>query len=412
MKVSVIGLGYVGLPLALTIAEKGIEIVGVDTNTEIVDEVARKKTSLKDPFVVELLQKNDLQTSTLVQSTDIYIICVPTPVDETKKPDLSHVISAVAAVCKVVQDSQLIIIESTINPGVSEDEILPILRRTGKKIRLAHCPERINPGDMKWNVSNIPRVVGGVDKESTAMAAEFYRKVIDAPIMEVSQIKAAEATKILENTFRDVNIAFVNEMAQSFFHLGIDVLEVIRGAATKPFGFLPHYPGIGVGGHCIAVDPYYMIEKGKEIGFDHDFLSLARRINSSMPEFTFRIVQDALNDLQKTVNGSRITVLGLAYKPNVADDRESPSYEIINILRKNKAIISVYDPYFPEKSTHDTLWEALEDTDCILLATAHNEFIEDIEMYKGIQILVDGRNCLDKEKVEGLGIKYVGIGRR
>ena len=411
MRVSIIGLGYVGYPLALQAAIKGFNVIGVDKDKEKNEQINNGIHPIVDTYIKKI-KTIGFKAQFNIEESDIYIVCVPTPVDDSKKPNLDYVKSAANEIARIINDEQLVIIESTINPGVSEEIILPILSRSGKNFGLAHCPERINPGDPKWDVSNIPRVLGGINSASTEKAADFYSKIIDAPIMKVSQIKAAEATKILENAFRDINIAFINEMAQSFYYLDIDIIEVIKGASTKPFAFMPHYPGVGVGGHCIAVDPYYMIEKGKEVGFHHDFLSLARRINSSMPTFTFEIIQNALNNIKKSVNGATVTVLGLAYKPNVADDRESPSYELIKLLEAKGAKVKSYDPYFILKSTIHSVKDAIKGTDCVVIATAHNEFIEDIEMYKGIQVLVDGRNCLDKEKVEGLGIKYVGIGRR
>ncbi|WP_053228111.1 nucleotide sugar dehydrogenase [Spirochaeta cellobiosiphila] len=411
MKIEIIGLGYVGYPLALQAASKGHEVFGVDKNTSLIEQIKLGKSPVtSDAHIESLQEKVKLEVGVNVESSDVFIVCVPTPVTRKSLPDLSFVIKAVEDISRVLEDDNLIVIESTIYPGVCDDIVAPILNRTGKRYLLAHCPERINPGDKYWNVSNIPRVVGGNTEIATKEATNLYKEIIDADITPLSQLKAAEATKILENTFRDINIAFINEMAQSFYRLGINVKEVIKGASTKPFAFMPHFPGLGVGGHCIAVDPYYMIEKGKEVGFDHDFLALARKINTKMPSFSVDVIQDGLNDLSMCLKGTNITVLGLSYKPNVRDDRESPSYEVIELLKKKGAVVNVYDPFFLEKSDTLTFKEALFLADCVLLATAHDEFVRNINEFKGIKLLVDGRNALNSLDVEQLGILYKGIG--
>ena len=411
MKICVVGLGYVGLPLALQAALKGHEVIGVDKKQEVVDLTNAGKSHIREDFLLELFSKTSIKAQTSVVSADAYIICVPTPVDAEKEPDLSLVRKATADVASVLSDGELVVIESTIYPGVCEEIVAPVLDETGKKYLLAHCPERINPGDPKWHVDNIPRVIGGVDRESTAASASLYRSIIDAEVTELSQIRAAEATKILENTFRDVNIAFVNEMAQSFYRMGIDVAEVIRGASSKPFGFLSHYPGMGVGGHCIAVDPYYMIRQGKKKGYDHVFLKAAREINAQMPRWVANMLQNRLNALSLPVKGTRIAVLGLAYKPGVADDRESPSYDLIKILKAREADLVVYDPYLLSKSDVDSLAKAVADADCVVVATAHDEFCKDMSVYKDVKLVIDGRNCLDREEIESFGCMYRGVGR-
>lgn len=410
MKVCVIGLGYVGLPLALQASSKGIEVSGTDKNAQLCRDLNRGISPIDDPFIQEKLKAFPFRASEEVSKADIYIICVPTPVDNEKEPDLSYVAAASESISRIVGDDELVIVESTIYPGVCEELVKPILEKSGRNYLLAHCPERINPGDPRWNVSNIPRVVAGIDGTSTERAAEFYRTILDAEIKELSHIRSAEAVKILENTFRDVNIAFVNEMAQSFYRLHIDIKEVIEGASTKPFGFMPHYPGIGVGGHCIAVDPYYMIKQGKINGFEHNFLIRARKINSKMPGFTMRIIQDELNCLGYPVKGTAITVLGLSYKKNVADDRESPAYQLIRLLEEKSADLTIYDPHLPEKSTARSLEEALKNCVCAVIATDHREFLIP-GAYKNISLLIDGRNCLDRENLPEK-IIYRGIGIR
>ncbi len=409
MKITIIGLGYVGLPLAVQTALKGFNVAGVDKNIKLLESLKKGKSLLEDSFTNNNIEKVNIDYSEKLTASDVYIVCVPTPVKNGDEPDLSYVKKAVEEITDVLEDNQLIVIESTINPGVCEESVDPLLNRSGKKYLLAHCPERINPGDKKWNVSNIPRVVGGIDKESTDAAFDVYSKIIDASVTKVSQIRAAEATKILENTFRDINIAFVNEMAQSFYKLGIDISEVIKGASTKPFGFLPHFPGVGVGGHCIAVDPYYMIKKGKDVGFNHDFLSLARRINKSMPDFTVKIIQDELDKLGIALSRAKITVLGVAYKPHVSDDRESPSYKVIESLNEKNDSVKIYDPYVEEYNTFNNTADAVISADCVVITTAHKEFI-DPELYRDVKIVVDGRNCLPVNNNEEYPFVYKGIG--
>lgn len=412
MKISVIGLGYVGYPLALLISSKGYNILGIDKKEEVVEKINSKKLHIDEEFSKKLVKTTSLKAKKNLESSDIYIICVPTPVNGLKEPDLTAVKKATEEVSSVLKENQLVIIESTIYPGVCEELIKPILDKKTKNYFLAHCPERINPGNKKWNVSNIPRVVAGIDKQSGIKAKEFYESVISSKITLLSQIKAAEATKILENTFRDINIAFVNEMAQSFDKIDVDISEVIKGASTKPFGFLPHFPGIGVGGHCIAVDPYYMIKKGKENGFEHTFLKQARKINSLMPKYTLKIIQEELNKIKLPINGTKITVLGLSYKPNVSDDRESPSYELIKLLKEKGADLKIYDPYLKNKSNVDSLKQAVKNTTCIVIATAHSEFLKDPSIFKESKIIIDGRNCLNKEEIKKMNILYRGIGRK
>lgn len=347
------------------------------------------------------------------------LVCVPTPVDSTHRPNLTFVENATETISKGLHRGQLIIIESTIYPGTTDNIVRPILEKSGLKagidFYLAHCPERLDPGNKKWTIENLPRVVGGVNSVSTKKAAEFYRTILSAEVYELNSVKAVEAVKITENAFRDINIAFVNEMAKSFDKLGIDIMEVIKGASTKPFGYMPFYPGVGVGGHCIPVDPYYLIERGKEVGFEHKFLSLAREVNNSMPKYAIELITEALNDIGKSIKGTKIAILGLAYKKDIDDTRESPSIEIVNELKKKGAILSIFDPLLPKMSTSDSLEHAIEECECVVIATDHSEFkiMDSFDLKaKGVKILIDGRNMLDKEKIKKSGIIYKGIGRR
>jgi UDP-N-acetyl-D-glucosamine dehydrogenase len=414
-KITIIGLGYVGLPLAILTSYKGLNVQGYDINADRLIAIKERKIKIEDSFVNKLGEEVKLNVSNVLDSSEIYIVCVPTPVDERTQPNLSPLKGAINSICNVLQDNQLIIIESTIYPGMCEEEIMPILDKTGKKYFLAHCPERINPGDLKWNVNNISRIVGGINSTSTETAVEFYRHVVDADVKSLSNIRNAEATKVLENIFRDVNTALVNEMAQSFYRMGIDIKEVIDAASTKPFAYMPHYPGVGVGGHCIAVDPYYMIEKGRAAGFDHELLKIARRINSNMPIYTVTLLQNTLNQLGLSLKNRKVGVYGLAYKPNVNDIRESPSFEIIKRLRNYKeAEVEVYDPYVKEQSTVGSFKELVNHAEAIVVCTAHDELNDiDYNLFKesGIKIIIDGRNCLDREKIVNMGITYRGIGR-
>ena len=419
---AVVGLGYVGLPLVLLAAKKGYKVHGIDIDAQRIEQVKQKISPFKDEIISEELKQIDFNATTdfsVIKECDIVVICVPTPVDENHMPDLGPVEGACRASAPYLKKGTLVILESTVNPGVSEGAVLPILEKesglkAGVDFYLAHCPERINPGDTKWNVENIPRVVGALEPSGLEKAVAFYRSIITGEVKPMGSLKEAEAVKVVENSFRDINIAFVNELARSFSKLGIDVVNVIDGAATKPFAFMPHYPGCGVGGHCIPVDPYYLIEYARENGFDHEFLTLARRINNDMPEFTVELAAKTLKAQNKLLAGTRVAVLGIAYKADIGDSRESPAFEIIHALEKENASVVAYDPFVPAKSTVKTLDEALNDTKVVIIATAHSDFKKltpaDFKKF-GVEVVVDGRNCLDKEAFQNSGIIYKGIGR-
>lgn len=420
-KVCIIGLGYVGLPLAVQCALKGYEVYGLESDTKKNDLINAGKSTISEEFLeknlpnVKIIATND---PSVIKKSDVVIMCVPTPVDENHYPDLEPVETATKAIVENLNQGQLVVIESTINPGVCEEVIKPIFDQAGyvigKDYELAHCPERINPGDPKWNVTNIPRVVGSFTKKGLDMAVKFYEDVIDATIMPMKSIREAEATKIVENSFRDINLAFVNELAKSFDVLGIDIVDVIKGASTKPFAFMPHWPSRGIGGHCIPVDPYYLIERAKSAGFDHEFLKIARKVNNSMPEYTVELLQDALNKVKMPLNGTNIGILGISYKANIADLRESPVIKIIKHLKIHESNVFVFDPHTKENSTVESLETLLEKSEALILATNHKEFLEiDPALFKkyGIKVIVDGMNALDKEAIEKHGIIYKGIGR-
>jgi UDP-N-acetyl-D-glucosamine dehydrogenase len=420
-KVCIIGLGYVGLPLAVQSALKGYTVFGVDNDKSKVEKINSGKSPIKEEFLDENLPKVKIEATTdpsVIKQADISIVCVPTPVNEARCPDFEPLEQAVRLIIENFNPGQLVIIESTINPGVCEELVEPMFKKAGfevnKNYYLAHCPERINPGDPVWNVTNIPRVIGSFDETGLKSAKEFYESIIDAKITPMKSIREAEAVKIVENSFRDINIAFVNELAKSFDVLGIDVVDVIKGAATKPFSFLAHWPSCGVGGHCIPVDPYYLIERAKKSGFDHKFMKIAREVNNSMPEYTVELLEKCLKKAGLAEKETRIGVLGISYKANVADLRESPVEVILKLLKEKGYAFNVFDPHVPQHSTVKSLDELLKNSPAVILATDHNEFKSIApETFKGsgVKVVIDGKNCLDKDAFQKAGIIYKGIGR-
>jgi UDP-N-acetyl-D-glucosamine dehydrogenase len=416
----VVGLGYVGLPLALLADRQGYQVTGIDISKDRVDKINTKQSPFADARLTQELNESGLVATTdfsAVTQAGTVVICVPTPVHEDYQPNLEPVVKSCENIGKFLQKGQLVVLESTVNPGVCDEIVVPILEKisglkAGEDFYLAHCPERINPGDTAWTVANIPRVVGSLGPVGLARALEFYRSIISAEIKPMGSLKEAEAVKIVENSFRDVNIAFVNELAMSFNKLGIDAVRVIQGAATKPFAFLAHFPGVGVGGHCIPVDPYYLIEYARQNGFHHEFLSLARKINNQMPQFTVNLLVDKLKQKGIPLAGAKVAVLGLAYKADIEDDRESPAYKVIKYLQSYGIEPKVFDPYLPKVSV-GSLEEALTGAQAVLVVTAHREFKDltpaDMSKY-GVEIVIDGRNCLDKVAFAASGLVYQGIG--
>ncbi len=422
LKVGIVGLGYVGLPLALRALEKGFDTIGVDLDENKIAKIKTGKSPFLEDFIetrIDLLKKLSTSSNMVtIKKVDIVIICVPTPIDKSYYPNLKPLQGAVQSVINNLGKEQLIVVESTINPGVCEEVLEPMFAEKnlieGKDYFLAHCPERIDPGNKKWNVSNIPRVVGSMSEKGLQKAKKFYEALIDGSIKPMKSIRAAEAVKVVENSFRDVNIAFVNELAQSFDRMGIDVKDVIDGAATKPFAFMAHYPSRGVGGHCIPVDPYYLIEEAKRKGFDHQFLSTARKINNFMPIYTVKILQDTLNNIKMPLKNTKIGILGLSYKANIDDLRESPAFKIINELKSKGAQVTTFEPYAKEKSDVNSLEKLLEKSEALVLVTNHQDFLDKENLFKkfDIKAIVDGVNCLNDEKIKKLGIEYHGIGRK
>ena len=395
--VCVIGLGYVGLPLALLSVEKGYTVYGL--------EVSEKK--------IEFIKQNHPQillNHSFALKSDIVIIAVPTPIDERKMPDLTDVKNACNSIAENLDHSgRLIILESTVNPFVSRKFMLPIFEakgfKEGKDFYLAHCPERIDPGNKKWDVSNIPRVVGGISDEAMKRATDFYKSIISGDVISMSSIEAAEMVKIYENSLRAVNIAFANEMAMVMQNLKLDVKEILKGVKTKPFGLDLCYPSCGVGGHCIPVDPFYLIEESIKRGFDPRFLATAMKVNGYMPSYTVSLLMHAMNDIGKSIRGSTIGILGVSYKKNVEDLRESPALEIIKRVNSLGAIIKIYDPFIPEYSNSSS--EEVLNCDAVMLLTDHDEFLS--YDYSKVHVLIDGKNVLEPNKIGGV---YKGIGRQ
>ncbi|MGE5041735.1 MAG: nucleotide sugar dehydrogenase [Candidatus Levyibacteriota bacterium] len=420
--VSIVGLGYVGLPLALRCEEKGFHVFGIVKTQESAEKINKKHTTVADAKVQKQLKKSKISASAsfeTVSQSNIIVICVPTPVTADYLPDFGPLISAATQIGKELKKNQLVILESTVNPGASEEIVIPLLEKEsglqcGKDFFFAYCPERINPGDKAWSVKNIPRVLGANDPKSLRLAYSFYTAVLDSNIKKMKSLKEAEAVKIVENAFRDVNIAFVNELAQSFSVLGIDIMHVLDGAETKPFSFMRHNPGCGVGGHCIPVDPYYLIRSMKKKGFSHKFLAMAREVNNSMPSYTVSVLEETLVSLGKGIKGARIGILGISYKAGISDTRGSPYFKIKDALIGKGAKVFSYDPYVPELSTDTSLENLLQNTECLVLVTPHKEFLRlnpsMLKKYKMV-VIVDGRNCLKKELFKRSVVVYKGIGR-
>jgi nucleotide sugar dehydrogenase len=421
-EVVVVGLGYVGLPLAILSREKGYRVFGIDIDARKRQAIAEKTVADLDPIYASSLERETIETAASfekIRTADIVIICVPTPVDHTFEPDLEPVKNACESAGKFLKRGSLVILESTVHPGTAEEVLIPLMERAsglsvGLDFGFAHCPERVNPGDPNWPLEKIPRVVGATTSGALKRAADYYRSILSAPVKEMASVREAEAVKMTENCFRDINIAFVNELAMSFSKLGIDVTHVLDGAATKPFGFMRHAPGAGVGGHCIPVDPYYLIRYAKQNGFSHEFLSLARTINNGMPAFTVKLLDDELGKAHLSLSGASVALLGLSYKPDISDLRESPSFEIADLLAEQGVSVRTFDPYAPTRSNMPSLDAALDGADAAVVATAHQTF-SNLPPQKflaaGVRIVIDGRNCLPKEEYMAHGVSYRGIGR-
>ena len=388
--ISVVGLGYVGLPLAVAFAQAGLKVIGFDTQAKKIEAVSQGESYIADISIKTLstLVASNLLEATTDQSqlreVDVICICVPTPLNRSKEPDLSYVVQESEVVSKYLQRGQLVILESTTYPSTTREIMLPILKRSGLKVGrdfyLAFSPERTDPGNDKYSIKNTPKLVGGVDSESTRLAKLLYRQVAEV-ILTVSSPDVAEMTKVFENVFRSVNIALVNELASLCQRMGISVWEVIDAASSKPFGYMPFYPGPGVGGHCIPLDPYYLANKAKEYDFHTRFIELAATINEQMPYYVTSEIFTALNADGKCFQGAKVLVLGATYKKDVGDIRESPSLKIIQLLREKGAEVSYNDCYLAEiQIGEDTLTsvelteECLSSADCVVIVTDHSSY--------------------------------------
>ncbi len=408
-RVGVIGLGYVGLSLLVELAKAGFEAVGVDVDRSKVDAIGRNESY--SPVVSDAALRTLAAAGRLGATTDFAVlpeldtisICVPTPLHKTKDPDLSHVESAVADVARHLRPGHLVVLESTTWPGTVEEFVRPRLEagglRAGRDFFLAFSPERIDPGNREWTTRSIPRVVGGVGPASTRLAATLYEQVVET-VVPVSSTRVAETVKLLENTFRTVNIALVNEFALMCRSLDIDVWEVIEAASTKPFGFMPFHPGPGIGGHCLPVDPYYLRWKARQSGFECRFIELAGQVNAGMPRYVVQRVGDALNSRAQAINGSRIHLAGVAYKPGVGDTRESPALDVAHFLIERGAAVTYSDPFVARAEArgvvlpHVPLDEALAaGVDCAVITTHHRE-VDYARLVERAPLVVDAHNAL------------------
>ncbi len=406
---AVIGLGYVGLPLAVEFVGAGISVIGIDVDGSKVRTLRAGKSyigdipseTIRDAVAAGLLRVTS-DFSALAEA-DTVNICVPTPLRKTKDPDLSYIVNAAEQVAKYLHKDMLIVLESTTYPGTTEEVLVPMFEegglKVGRDIFLAFSPERVDPGNVKYTTKNIPKVVGGVTPKCTKVATALYDGVLET-VHPVSRASVAETVKLLENTFRSVNIGLVNEIALMCDRMGIDVWEVIDAAKTKPFGFMPFYPGPGIGGHCIPLDPFYLSWKAKQYGFESRFIELAGVINGQMPHFVAGKVADALNRFRKSINGAKILMLGVAYKKNISDVRESPALDILQLLAKKGARLSYCDPYVPLLDEHGIKLKAekftaaaLRRADCVVLVTDHDLF--DCRLIaRESKVVVDTRNAL------------------
>jgi UDP-N-acetyl-D-glucosamine dehydrogenase len=411
--VGVVGLGYVGLPLAVEFARGGFTAIGIDLDARKVEGIARGESYIPDVQSVtlaELVSVGRLQATTdfsIVSTLDTVNICVPTPLRKTKDPDMSYIVGAVESIARHLRPGMLVILESTTYPGTTEELVQPLLEQSGLKAGvdffLAFSPERVDPGNDKYTTRNVPKVIGGITAESSELARALYARAVDT-VVPVSSPRVAEMVKLLENTFRAVNIGMVNELAMMCERLGIDVWEVIDAAKTKPFGFMPFYPGPGLGGHCIPIDPFYLSWSAKQTGFEPRFIELAGQVNGAMPHLVVSKIAEGLNSHRKALNGSHVLVAGIAYKRDIDDIRESPALDVMGLLHQAGARLSYFDPFVANLSGrawpvgYDLVSEpltpsTLRQVDCVAILTNHSAIDYDLLVAEA-PLIIDTRNAI------------------
>ena len=430
-RIGVIGLGYVGLPLIVEFGLKNFQGIGFEVDKKKVEEIKAGHSyivDVSDENVQKCVESGNLKATTdfsELKNCDVIIICVPTPLRKTKDPDMSYILAAGDEIKKYMRRGQLVILESTTYPGTTDEVLQPMFEEAGFKLDedflLAFSPERVDPGNPQYQTHNIPKVVGGVSEDSGEIASLLYSKIVEN-VHSVSSARVAEACKLWENTFRAINIGMANEMAKVCNALGIDSWEVVEAAATKPFGFMAFYPGPGIGGHCIPLDPHYLSWKARQHGFDSQFITLAEQINSGMPKYVIKLVADALNDNEKSVKGSKVLILGVAYKKDIDDMRESPALSVIDLLRAKGADVVYHDP-FVEEVTFDHAYtigdgeplynteltdDLIKNSDCVIICTEHSNVDYD-KVCELASLVVDTRNALDKKKRDNSKAKIVRL---
>ncbi|MGW8249893.1 MAG: nucleotide sugar dehydrogenase [Anaerolineales bacterium] len=421
--VAVLGLGYVGLPLAVVFAEAGFRVTGIDPDQKKVDTIQRGESHIHDiphQQVMKLVESGKLSATSdfsVLERADAVSICVPTPLRKTGDPDLSYILNAAEELEKYVHPNMVVVLESTTYPGTTREILLPTLEenhdlKVGENFFLAFSPERVDPGRLDWTTLNTPKVIGGITPRCTDVAAEWYAQAIQS-VVPVSSAEVAEMAKLLENTFRMINIGLVNEMAMMCDRLGIDVWEVIEAAATKPFGFMKFTPGPGLGGHCIPIDPLYLSWKLRALNYTARFIELASEINTGMPRYVVGKIQDALNENGRPIKGSRIMVLGAAYKPDVDDLRESPALDIIGLLKQKGALVSYHDPHIPSLNHEGWMMESVPDVlegareaECVVIVTNHSSY-DYPALLDAAALVVDTRNALGRVGRDNLKVVHI-----
>ncbi|MAT42028.1 MAG: UDP-N-acetyl-D-glucosamine dehydrogenase [Anaerolineaceae bacterium] len=409
-KIGILGMGYVGLPLAVVFAEAGFDVIGIDPIQEKMDMLNKGESYILDiptPQLSKLVKSGKIKGTTdysVLNEIDAVSICVPTPLRKTGDPDLSFIVSATDSLSSYIHKGMVVVLESSTYPGTTREMVLPLLEEccdlvVGEDFFLAFSPERVDPGREDWTTVNTPKVIGGITEACSEVAAKWYDQALDT-VVEVSTTEVAEMAKLLENTFRMINIGLVNELALMCDRLKVDVWEVIEAAATKPFGFMKFTPGPGLGGHCIPIDPLYLSWKLKSLNYNARFIELASEINTNMPRYVVSKVQDALNLHQKSVNGSKILILGVAYKPDIDDIRESPALDIIHLLEEKGAEIEYHDPFIKKIDHEGWLFESITDlkahviaADCVVIVTNHSQY-DYPQILEDSKLIVDTRNAL------------------